>query len=93
MAIEFLDPTHERDTAEFVAAERLDTIAGTTIAIVSNGKKGTKPFFDAFAAELTDRYGAAEIVRLTKSNYSEPAASELFDDAAKWNALVAGVGD
>jgi len=91
--MEILDPTHESDARAFLPAARLDTLDGKTLAIVSNGKKGTQPFFEAFERELATRYGVARVVRLTKSNYSAPVEAELLNDAEHWHALVAGVGD
>lgn len=93
MSIEVLDPSHEADAREFAPAKRLQTLEGATVAIISNGKKGTKPFFDAFERELVDRYRVARVVRLTKANYSAPAEAELLNEAERWQALVAGVGD
>jgi len=93
MAIEFLDPTHESGAAAFAPAKRLATLKGATVGIVSNGKKGTKPFFDAVERELIDGYGVAKVVRLTKANYSAPAEPELLNEAERWQALIAGVGD
>jgi hypothetical protein len=93
MSMEFLDPTHEADARNFAAAKRLQSLQGTTIGIVSNGKKGTRPFFDALDRELRQQYGVAEVVRLTKSNFSAPAEAGLLHDAAKWHALISGIGD
>ena len=93
MNIEFLDPTHENHSGEFALAPRLSTLEGAVVAIVSNGKKGTAPFFDAFERELHERHGVAEVVRITKLNYSTPADRSLLDDAGRWHALVAGIGD
>ncbi len=93
MAIEFLDPTHESGPAAFAPAKRLATLKGATVGIVSNGKKGTKPFFDAFERELKERFGVARIVRTTKSNYSAPAEAEIMTEAERWQALVSGIGD
>ena len=93
MNIEFLDPTHENDSGEFALAPRLSTLEGTVVAIVSNGKKGTAPFFDVFERELCETHGVAEVVRITKFNYSTPVDRSLLDDAGRWHALVAGVGD
>ena len=77
MSIEFLDPTHEGNSAEFKLAERLTSLDGATVAIVSNGKHGTRPFF----------------VRIVKSNYSAPVEPEFLREAEKWQALISGVGD
>ncbi len=93
MKIEVLDPSHEDDAVELVLADRLPTLTGATIGIVSNGKQGTGRFFDALAHELTTVHGAAEVVRVVKPNYSAPAGPEVLAEAARWQALVAGVGD
>ena len=93
MTIEVLDPTHEESAAPFEQASRLDSLEGATIGIISNGKQGTRRFFDALARELIDNHGAADVVRVTKSNYSAPADPDTLDRAKEWNALVAGIGD
>ena len=91
--MEILDPTHEGDSPDFVPAARLRSLEGATIGVISNGKKSTKPFFDALERELVEKHGVATVVRRTKSNYSAPADAEIMDEAKKWDALVAGVGD
>jgi hypothetical protein len=93
MGIEILDPGHESAGAPFAPAPRLASLEGKTLAIVSNGKKGTKPFFDALERELKGRYRVAEVVRLVKSNYSAPAEPPLLRDSARWHAIVSGIGD
>ena len=93
MTIEVLDPTYEHDGAPFALAPRLATLDGSTIAVVSNGKKNTQPFFDALERELCDRYGVSRVVRRTKANYSAPAEAAALADAGQWHALIAGVGD
>ena len=91
--IEFLDPTHENNSATFRLNTRAAALDGATVALLSNGKKGTIPFFDALADSLRDDYGVAEVVRITKSNYSTPVEADLLGDAERWNALIAGIGD
>jgi len=93
MRIEVLDPSHESEAREFAPAKRLQTLKGATVGIISNGKKGTKPFFDAVERALVDGYGVAKVVRLTKANYSAPAEPEILNEAERWQALIAGVGD
>ena len=93
MAIEVLVPTYGEDPEDLVPAPRLETMVGSTVAIISNGKQGTVPFFDALSRELVERYGVGEVVRVTKPNYSAPAGSEIFDRSKRWHAVVAGVGD
>jgi hypothetical protein len=93
MTIEFLDPTHEGQSSEFRLAPRLASLRGATVAVVSNGKRSTKPFFDAVERELRERHGVGDVVRLTKSNYSAPVEPGLLEEAEKWQALISGVGD
>ena len=93
MSIEVLDPTHEADAVEFVLANRLATLAGATIGVISNGKEGTRGFFDALQRQLMDEHAVARVVRVTKKNYSAPAEAAILEQAAGWDAMVAGVGD
>lgn len=93
MTIEILDPTSEVSPEEFVPADRLPALDGMTVGIISNGKYGTAPFFDALERELVETCGVASVLRRTKTNYSAPAGSDLIDEAARWNVVVAGVGD
>lgn len=93
MSIEILDPTHETGSVEFHAADRLKSLRGATVGIISNGKKGTQTFFDVFENELKQRHHVAKVVRLIKANYSAPVDRALLGEAQKWNALVAGIGD
>ena len=53
--MEILDPTHEGASPDFAPAPRLKSLDGTTISEISNGKKGTKPFFDAYVAKFNTR--------------------------------------
>lgn len=93
MSIQILNPTYDEAAAGFEPARRLDDLAGLTLGIVSNGKRGTLAFFDALDAELREQHGVAEVVRVVKPNYSAPAGDEIMDAAQTWHALVAGIGD
>ena len=93
MPIEFLDPTHEADAVGLTRAGRLASLDGATVAIISNGKKNTKPFFDAMADELRETHNVADVVRITKSNYSAPVEPALLAEAEKWQAIISGIGD
>lgn len=93
MNIEILDPTHESGAAAFTLATRLPALQGMTVGIISNGKRNTVPFFDAYEKELRDTYGVADVVRRTKSNYSAPADPAIVEEAQSWDIVVAGIGD
>ena len=91
--MQLLDPSHEEGATAFAPAARLAALEGATVGVISNGKEGTKGFFAAFEKELRERYGVAQVVLRTKSNFSAPADAALMDEAKRWHALVAGVGD
>jgi hypothetical protein len=93
MTLQILDPTHEGAVGGFALASRLSALEGATVGIISNGKKNTIPFFDAFEDELKSHYGVAEVVRRIKSNYSAPADPHIVEEAENWDAVVAGIGD
>ena len=93
MTIEVLDPTHESASPGFLPARRLATLKGSTVGFISNGKEVTRGFFDALECRLRDDYEVAEVVRLTKRNYSAPVEPELLAQADRFDGLVAGVGD
>jgi hypothetical protein len=91
--ITVLDPSYEEAASAFELPARPATLAGTTVGIISNGKAGTRPFFDHLEQLLRDEWGVADVIRRTKSNYSAPAEAALIDEAAGWAVLFAGVGD
>lgn len=93
MTLEVLDPTWGDGAAPFAPAAPLGSLQGAVVGVVSNGKQGTRAFFDALAAELRETHGVAEVPILVKDNYSAPAATEIMDEASSWNALVSGIGD
>jgi hypothetical protein len=93
MSIKFLDPTYKRSITDFTYAPRLESFKDSVVAIISNGKRGTIPFFDCLETELKERHQVAEVVRIIKSNYSTPVDSLLLNDAERWNAMISGIGD
>ena len=93
MNIEILDPTHEGDSREFIYARNLRKISGATVGILSNGKKGTWPFFDALEKLLLEEKGVSKVVWRTKSNYSAPAEPQIMNEVRTWDAMFSGVGD
>jgi hypothetical protein len=93
MPINVLDPTHEMKTAGIKAAPRLPSLKGKTVGIITNGKEGTKGFFNHVDRLLREELGVAEVVWRQKTNYSAPADAHIIDEARQWHAAVTGVGD
>ena len=88
-----LDPTFEEAAGGFATPPRLETLRGKKVGIISNGKEGTARFFAHMEAVLRTRYGVADVVQRVKGNLSAPAERAIMEEAATWDAAVAGVGD
>ena len=93
MTLRVLDPTFEESASGFTLAPRLAGLEGATVGVISNGKKGTVPFFAHLAGLLRTRYGAADVVLRVKGSFSAPAEDAIIGEAAEWSAAIAGVGD
>lgn len=93
MTFEILIPTYEDTVEKLVTAKRVDSVDGLIVGIVSNGKQGTKVFFDEVERLLRDEHGVAEVVRAVKADYSAPADADTINTARQWHALIAGIGD
>jgi hypothetical protein len=93
MTLRVLDPSNESKALGGKLAERLDSLRGKTVGIISNGKEGTRGYFTHLDRLLRQELGVAEVVWRTKSNYSAPADAYLVDELKRWHAVVAGVGD
>ena len=74
-------------------ASGLKNFQGARIGFISNGKKGTYPFFNALESLLKNEYEVGEVVRVVKKNYSAPVATVIMNQVPKWDAVVTGVGD
>ena len=93
MIFRVLDPTNEMTKACGRPAARPSSLEGKTIGFISNGKEGTKGYFEQLERMLRAEFGIAHVVWRTKSNYSAPADAHIIDEIPKWDAVVTGVGD
>jgi len=88
-----LDPTFEETAVGFALPPRLESLQGTTVGVISNGKEGTTHLFAHLEQVLRDRFGVASVVQRVKGNLSAPAEPAIMDEAAGWDAAITGVGD
>ena len=93
MPLRVLDPTNEATPADGRPAPRPGSLEGRTVGIISNGKEGTKGFFEHLQRMLRDEFRVAEVVMRVKSNFSAPADTHIVDEVKRWDAVIAGVGD
>ena len=88
-----LDPTFEETAVGFTTSPRLEDLCGTTVGIISNGKEGTAQFFAHVERVLRARLGVVNVVQRVKHSLSAPAERAIMNEAATWDAAIAGVGD
>ncbi len=88
-----LDPTHEQHAADGQPAQRLDSLEGASIGIITNGKEGTDQLFSNISDLLRERHGVGDVHVRRKASYSAPAETEILDEAKRWTAVITGVGD
>ena len=93
MTIRVLNPTSESTVVALEPAPRLQSLEGKTVGLISSGKEGTAGFFAHVDRLLRERYGVAEVILRTKSNYSAPAEDEIIDEARNWDLAITGLGD
>jgi hypothetical protein len=93
MALQVLDPTNETAPPLGQRAPRLTTLAGKVVGCISNGKEGTQGFFAHLDRMLREEFGAADVIRRVKSNYSAPADPDIVDEIKRWHAVVTAIGD
>ncbi|MBM87406.1 MAG: hypothetical protein CMQ41_03435 [Gammaproteobacteria bacterium] len=93
MALTVLNPTIEYDSRDFKLAPRIDTLAGKTVGLISNGKEGTQGFFTHLDQQLREKLKVAEVIWETKSNYSAPAEDDIIERARAWDLAITGLGD
>ena len=94
--IRILDPTlgGAPATPARACAPRLASLSGATIGLLANGKSNGMALLDRIAHHLQTRHGAAEVVRLAKTNASAPVRDEDAELLAKCcAAVVTAVGD
>jgi hypothetical protein len=93
MILRVLDPTNEMRAQGAQPAVRLSSMQGKTIGFISNGKEGTKGYFAHLDSMLRAKFGVANVIHRTKSNYSAPADAHIVTEIANWDVIVTGIGD
>ncbi len=93
MALGVLDPTAARAAGAAVLAPPLATLAGTTVALLDNGKVNVDRFLDELEAVLRVDHGVRDVVRRRKPNVSAPVPAGILADLVACDAVVSAVGD
>ena len=93
MPITILNPTSLTEAEPLRTARRLESLQGTLIGVLDNGKVNTDQIFQLVELGLRQRYGVREVVWRRKHNFSRPAPPELLADLRACDAIITGIGD
>ena len=90
-----VNPLDESPRPEARPAPRLDALAGTSIALLDIGKRGSSVFLDRLESLLKRDCGVKEIVREVKPTFAKPAPPELVERLlrARVQAVILALAD
>lgn len=92
--VRLVPPSAWRASAPAVAAPRLRTLEGATVALLANGKANGDLLLEEIAHALTAGHGVRAVLRHTKPHPSLPVDDEvlmLFAEHA--HAVLSAIGD
>jgi len=92
--LEVLDPTVEPIPAEAVVAPRPDSLDGTVLGLLANGKRNSDELLEMVHEVLADRYEFSEVVARNKGNASRPCPGDMMKELAeRCDIVVTSSGD
>ena len=93
MPTRLIDPRDESTTEATVAATRLTTLAGATLAFMDISKPGGSVFLDRLETLLTRDHGVARVVRTMKPTFTKRAPETVIDQLRVADAVVLALAD
>ena len=75
-----VSPMNEAVAAARLAAPRLDTLAGKTVALLDISKPGGSIFLDRIEHLLREEYHAGRVLRLRKPTFAKLAPQAVLDE-------------
>ncbi len=79
MPMILVNPLDESQRPAARPAPRLDSLAGTSIALLDISKRGSSVFLDRLESLLKQDFGVKEIVREVKPTFAKPAPLEVIE--------------
>jgi hypothetical protein len=94
MGLTYLDPTDEPDRTERKMCDRPETLDGTKIGLLDNGKTNSKELLEHVADRLRDSFSNLEFDVIKKPSPFKPAPDDQLQDVSvKYGAIITGIGD
>lgn len=88
-----VNPLDEQASKARLAAPRLDTLSGKTIALLDISKPGGSVFLDRLEELLRDQYGVSDVIRTTKPTYTKPAPTEVLEGLRFVDGVIEALAD
>jgi len=94
MTIRFLNPVQSAEVVAARMAPRLDSLAGKTIGLLSNGKANASRLLAMIGEELSTDYGVKGVIEDAKLSASNNCAAATLDGLfGRCDAVITGNGD
>jgi hypothetical protein len=95
MPVTLVNPLDETSRAKPKPARRLAELNGKTLGLLDISKPGGSIFLNHLERSLTQRYGVARIVRITKPTFTRRAPEQVIEELLKNNcdAVIEALAD
>jgi hypothetical protein len=91
--LDLVDPSDPRRIDDKRPAPRLHSLTGTRVALLENRKPNARELLEELGRLLVERGGVNAANVHSKFIYSRPAAAEIVDELAGYDAVVTAIGD
>ena len=92
--LQVLDPTAEPVPEEAIIAPRPETLNGTVLGLLANGKRNSDVLLEMVHEVLADRYEFKEVVARNKGNASRPCPVDMMEELAeRCDIVITSSGD
>ena len=92
--IEVLDPTVEPISVDSALAPRPETLRGTSLGLLANGKRNADVLLEMVQDILADRYRFSAVVTRNKGNSSRPCPQDIMEEMAeRCDVVITAAGD
>lgn len=89
-----INPTTTAKVPDFNGAQRIPTLAGTTLGIIDDSKRNADVLLEELADVLINRYEISNVIWHKKPSASRPAdPKEINNLAAKCDSAIIAIGD
>jgi hypothetical protein len=93
MPVTLVNPMNETAPSAAVAAPRLSSLQGRTIALLDISKPGGSVFLDRMETLLKERYGVAAVIREMKPTFAKPAPDAVMEKIRGADAVIEALAD